>query len=90
MREHLSTSCSPRDLHAISSCTACSCVPTDGVQRGKCLYGKCWCDPGFTGNDCAGRMCPRGDDPLTKNCPSGENCGKPPGDLNAWASQGLD
>lgn len=25
----------------------------------------CICDPGFTGADCAQRMCPRGDDPLT-------------------------
>ena len=25
----------------------------------------CVCDPGFVGSDCASRICPKGDDPMT-------------------------
>ena len=35
----------------------------------------CVCDPGFGGNDCSERLCPRGDDPLTK---TREFCGERP------------
>jgi len=35
----------------------------------------CVCDPGFSSNDCSERLCPRGDDPLTK---SREFCGERP------------
>ena len=35
----------------------------------------CVCDPGFAGNDCSERLCPRGDDPLTN---SREFCGERP------------
>jgi len=32
----------------------------------KDMARSCMCDPGYSGNDCTMRICPRGDDPLTK------------------------
>lgn len=39
-----------------------SCEPSAVDSR---IY-QCTCDSGFTGTDCSSRLCPRGDDPMTK------------------------
>ena len=44
----------------------CSAPTTKGSRTAVTVQQSCACDAGWTGHACADRLCPRGDDPLTK------------------------